>query len=117
MQDDFILQEVFIISNSFTLSAVSPEQKLQASQNFIHRKIAGNDVLISIGSNITNFNGYIEPNPSALLLWERLKTPCRIDDLADCLVQEYRLSDSDAKTDATEFVSLLLEHQMLEVLP
>ena len=41
----------------------------QASQNFIHRKIADSDVLISVGSNIANFNGYIELNGSAADLW------------------------------------------------
>ena len=92
-------------------------QRYCVSKNFIHRKIAGNDVLISIGANIANFNGYIELNPSAVLLWEKLKTPCTIDELADCLVQEYKLSDSDAKADAAEFASTLLEHQMIEVLP
>ena len=107
---------MFIISTQSTLSDFSPSQKLQASRNFIHRKIAGNDVLISIGANIANFNGYIELNPSAVLLWEKLKTPCTIEELADCLVQEYKLSDADAKIDAAEFASLLLVHQMIEVL-
>lgn len=34
------------------------QKTYQASQDYIYRKIAGADVLISVGSNIANFNGY-----------------------------------------------------------
>jgi len=37
----------------------------QAKKGFVHRSIAGNDVLISVGANVANFNGYIMLNPTA----------------------------------------------------
>lgn len=44
------------------------KKKYQASKDYIHRKIADSDVLISVGSNIANFNGYIQINDSAVSL-------------------------------------------------
>ena len=44
-----------------------------AKKGYIHRKIANEDVLISVGSGIANFNGYILLNSTASFLWDMLK--------------------------------------------
>lgn len=41
------------------------ETKYKIREGYIHRKAAGNDVLISVGENVANFNGYITLNPAA----------------------------------------------------
>mgnify|MGYP000428236159 CR=1 FL=1 len=50
----------------------------QAKDCYIHRKIGDSDVLICIGQNIADFNGYIELNATAALLWETLQEPSTV---------------------------------------
>lgn len=92
------------------------EAEFSASPNFIHRKISDTDVLISMGSNIANFNGYIELNPSAASLWDQLETPCRFSDLMKKLMDTYHISRETAAADTMEFLELLLQHEMIAVL-
>lgn len=91
------------------------EKKYCTSPNYIHRKIGGSDVLISVGANIANFNGYIEVNESAAVLWEKLKTPCSAHELAKLLEEEYGIPHETAVEDVREFIDLLLEHDMVVV--
>ena len=93
-----------------------PFQKpYQASEHFVHRKVADSDVLISIGSNIADFNGYIEINPSAALLWTRMQTPCRLHDLEQTLEEAYGISHRQAVEDVLDFLKELMEHRMVVV--
>lgn len=91
------------------------QRKYQASQNFIHRKIADSDVLISVGSNIANFNGYIELNDSAADLWEKLQTPSKVDDLEQLLEMKYQINHETAVEHVLDFLKELQEHNMVVV--
>ena len=85
----------------------------QASHNFIHRKITGLDVLISVGENIANFDGYIQLNATATALWNFLSTPRSEDDMAAMLAEQYGISPEEARADAAEFLEMLKTHHMV----
>ncbi|MGN0333089.1 MAG: PqqD family protein [Lachnospiraceae bacterium] len=87
----------------------------QASENYIYRKIADSDVLISVGSNIANFNGYIEMNKSAVTLWEKLQRPCGLDELEQTLEEKYGINHERAVEDVLDFLKELQEHNMVVV--
>lgn len=89
------------------------QKKYQASQNFIHRKIADSDVLISVGSNIANFNGYIELNESAADLWKKLQEPSRVDELEQVLETKYDIDHETAVEHVLVFLKELQEHEMV----
>ncbi|MGN1192879.1 MAG: PqqD family protein [Dorea sp.] len=91
------------------------QKKYQASKDYIYRKIADADVLISVGSNIANFNGYIEINQSAVDLWEKMQTPTGLDELEQLLEKKYGISHETAVEDVLEFVNLLIKHNMVMV--
>lgn len=91
------------------------QKKYQASKDFIHKKIADSDVLISIGSNIADFNGYIELNSSALLLWKKLQEPCELSTLEKALEEEYNISHDTAVEDVLEYMKFLLENNLVKV--
>ena len=88
--------------------------KYQRKSNYIHRKVGDSEVLISIGENIADFNGYIRLNGSALALWERLEEPADSEDLAEILCREYGLTRENARADAAAFLMELLENHMAE---
>lgn len=84
------------------------QKKYQASSDYIYRKIADSDVLISIGANIADFNGYIEINQSAVDLWEKLQTPCQLNELEQTLEEKYGISHEQAVGDVLGFLNELL---------
>lgn len=90
-------------------------KKYQASKDFVYRKVADVDVLISIGSNIADFNGYIELNKSAVLLWNKLQTPCSFNELVKVLEEKYVLEHVQAVNDVLDFINVLKKHNMVMV--
>lgn len=97
----------------------TPDKKLpktyQADSQYIHRKIADMDVLISIGGNIANFNGYVELNQSAVCLWDALKEEHTAAELGEVLVQQFDVVYEQAMEDVMEFLAILQEHDMVVV--
>ena len=93
----------------------TPTDTFQVKNNYVHRKVAGRNVLISIGDNIANFNGYIELNESAACLWECMKNPCTIRKLIRTLMDEFEISDKQAEEDTIEFLTELQTHHMVIV--
>jgi len=91
--------------------------KYQAkTDRYIHRSVAGTDMLISVGENIARFNGYIDLNASGAVIWEALKTPATVEDVADKLVSTFEIPRETALADAEEFLKELLENDMVTAL-
>lgn len=91
-----------------------PEKRYQAKKGFIHRKVAGMEVLITVGNNIANLNGYFELNSAAAVIWDHLKSPSSIGELADKLIESFGISRDIAMTDAKEYVTELLANNMVQ---
>ncbi len=87
--------------------------KYKAAPNFIHRKIAGTDVLISVGANVADFNGYIELNPTASLLWDYLREERSKEELVSYLLDQFTIEEDTAKEDVSDFINVLKEHNMI----
>lgn len=85
----------------------------QANSNYIHRKVAGSDVLIAIGEDVANFNGYIQMNPSAAYLWEAMKEPRTVAQLEKTLEDAFDVSCVQATADVLDFLKVLQEHNMI----
>lgn len=90
------------------------DKLFRAKNGFIHRKIANEDILISVGSGVADFNGYILLNSTASFLWDMLKEERNIQELSEALAEEFDVSLDEAKTDVNEFILMLLDKGMLE---
>lgn len=88
-------------------------KKFQSKSDYVHRRIAGNDVLISVGENIANFNGYIELNSSAAFLWDEMKEPRTSEELEKALAEHFHLSQEKAVEDVQDFLKELRENDMV----
>lgn len=88
-------------------------KKYKASPDFIYRKMADLDVLISVGSNIADFNGYIEMNETAAVMWKALQNSCDVNELADTVVNTYSISREEAFMDAQDFLEELKKNHMV----
>ncbi len=87
--------------------------KYQAKPNFIHRKVAGNDILIPIAENVAKFNGFIELNPAAAFIWDSFAVPASANEIITALAAEFDIDKATAEADTKEFVSSLIEHSMI----
>ncbi len=88
-------------------------KKFQSKRDYVHRRIADNDVLISVGENIANFNGYIELNSSTAFLWDEMKEPRTSGELEKLLEEHFHLSHEKAVEDVIDFLNKLKEHDMV----
>ncbi len=90
-------------------------KKFQSKSDYIHRRIADNEVLISIGGNIADFNGYIELNASAAFLWDEMKDPRTPEELGKSLEEHFNLPHEKALEDVLDFLNELQENGMVTV--
>ena len=91
------------------------EVRYQLAGGFVHRRVAGNDVLISVGANVANFNGYITLNPTASFLWDALAQPQSVNSLAELLAEEFDVTQENAQNDVKQFLNMLLQNAMVTV--
>ena len=71
--------------------------------------------MISVGSNIANFNGYIEINQTAVELWKKLQEPCKLSELEQVLEEKYGIIHEEAVADVIDFINELREHEMVVI--
>lgn len=84
----------------------------QICDGYVHRKIADVDVLISIGENLADFNGYTTLNETASFLWDQLKTPKTPEQLASLLEAEFSVDHETALTDTLELLETMVSEGM-----
>lgn len=122
MKRNYTTQSVSLYDLSDTEAQLKSDQcrhlctkTFQVKSNYVHRTVAGSEVLISIGDNIANFNGYIEMNCSAACLWEAMKEPKTAAQLEQILEEFFHIPHKQAAEDVLDFLKELQEHDMVLV--
>lgn len=85
----------------------------KVASSYIHRKISERDILISIGDNIADFNGFIDMNTSAAFLWDQMSDAKTVDQLKDALMESFSISEEQATNDVSSFIEVLKQHNMV----
>lgn len=86
---------------------------MKVKGDLILREVAGESILIPVGSTALHIKGMINLTESGVLLWKRLQTECSEEDLVDAVVEEY---DVDRETAAADVQSFLGQLRQLELL-
>ncbi len=89
------------------------ETRYQTRDCYLHRQIAGQDILISLGGNIANFNGYVALNSTSSFLWDAMAQPAAKETLIQALLEEFLVTEAVARNDVEEFLAVLLEKDMI----
>lgn len=87
----------------------------KANPSFILRKIAGDNVLISVGDGVASFSGIISLNESAKTMWECLQIGATESDLINSLCDAYEVSQEHACEDVKNVLSILIERGLVTV--
>ena len=85
----------------------------KVSPNYVHRTIAGQHVLVSIGEGLADFRGYIQLNDTAAFLWEQLQEGRTKDELLRAMVGHYDVDEETAIRDLDSCLELLLSKNMI----
>lgn len=89
------------------------EKRFIANKNYILREIAGEAVLVSVGTEIVDFCGVVNLNSSARILWERLQEGATKEELIQLLKDKFRVTEEKVLEDVDTTIQLLLERGLI----
>lgn len=80
---------------------------MRVSDEFVLREIAGEYLLVPVGSAASGFHGLITLNETGNLLFSALSRECTVGDLTTLLTAEYDVDLQTARADVLEFLQQL----------
>ena len=86
---------------------------MKLDEGFLIRNIAGEDILVPVGSKAVDFNGLITLTPVAAYIFRLLEEGKSEGDLVESILQEYEVDRQTAEDDLTIFLESLREQGVL----
>lgn len=80
---------------------------MKVSKDFIPREIAGEFMLVPIGSASTKFNGLITMNEIGRFIFDTLSEDLSKQELVDKILSEYEIDEQTASKDLDDFLDQL----------
>ncbi len=87
---------------------------MKIKQGFILREVAGNFIVVAVGSAVKEFNGVINLNETGAFLWKQLQDGCDEEGLVQALLGEYDVEEDLARKDVKTFVEKLQGAKLLD---
>lgn len=85
---------------------------MKLKEGFLLRQVAGENVVISVGTNV-DLNGMITLNSTGCTLWKCLEQDVQMPDLTAALLAEYDVDEQNAQAAAERFVKKLKELDLI----
>lgn len=80
---------------------------MKVSSDFVLREIAGEFILVPVGSAAARFNGLITLNETARTIFLALAQERTVEELTDAVTAEYEVDRETARADVEEFLEQL----------
>lgn len=87
---------------------------MKLKKEFVLRRLADCNVVLSIGEGAANFNQMTTLNETGRFLWEQLQTEKTVDQLVAALREEYEVNEPTAYQHIQAFTNKLKEEGYLE---
>lgn len=87
---------------------------MRIKKDFALRQVADTWVVLPLAEETVNFSGMLTLNDSGAMLWKVLEKNCDVDAVADALMNEYEVSEEQARADALEFINKLIDAGCIE---
>ena len=87
---------------------------MKIKKGFVVKKVAGQDVVIALGSASKIFNGIIKLNESARFIWDKLAEGADRDAIVSALLEEYEIDEQTSGRDVDNFIEQLKGANILE---
>jgi hypothetical protein len=72
---------------------------------FVLQQVAGQSLLVPIGTQVLDTNGLVTLNETGRYVWELLAAERTIDDLTAALVARWELDEAAARADVESFIN------------
>ena len=82
---------------------------MKTNPEFIARDIAGELVLVPIGTAAKNYGGLVTCNEVGAFIWKELENGKTMDELVNAILDEFEIDEKTARNDAEEFIGRLKE--------
>lgn len=88
--------------------------KYIATDNYILRDVAGDSILFARGEDTLECNNVMVFNETGALIYRALSQPTDIDTLAGLLVDKYKISLDEARTDTKVLLDKMLSENIIK---
>ena len=87
---------------------------MQIKNGFMLRDIAGQAVVVPLGSRVVEFNGIMTLSESGALLWRKLENNSSFEEMVELLLAEYDIDKETASKDVENFLESMKSNKILE---
>ena len=88
---------------------------MHISENFIMRTVAGENIIVPIGDEASQFQGLITVNESGAFLWKLLQNENISEEcIKQAFREEYGVDEKTADNDVDEFLHILRMRKILK---
>ena len=87
---------------------------MKIKSGFMLREIAGQWVVVPLGSRVVEFNNIMTLSESGAILWRLLEKGAEENELVLALLAEYDVDDVTARTDVKLFLGSIQEKQLCD---
>ncbi len=87
---------------------------MQIKNGFMLRDIAGQAVVVPLGSRVVEFNGIMTLSESGALLWRKLENDASFEEMVELLLAEYDIDKETASRDVENFLESMRSSKILE---
>lgn len=88
---------------------------MKIKAGYILREVAGNNIVIPVGEERTQFNGVMTLTGSGAFLWKKIESGVSgEDELVAAILSEYEIDEATAKADVHNFVQAATDKGLLE---
>ena len=88
---------------------------MKIKDGYLLREVAGNIIVVPVGEASMNFNGMINLNETGAFLWKLFEKGADAKTLLKSLLNEYDVSEEQAKMDITDIINKLYDAGVLDV--
>ena len=87
---------------------------MKIKTGFMLRSVAGQNVVVPVGSAAIDFNGMINLNESGAFLWKTLESGATEAELVSALLAEYDAPEDIARRDVAAFIKKMKEANLID---
>lgn len=88
---------------------------MKVKNGFVVRTVAGQSMVVPLGTASKNFEGFIKLNEAARLIWDMLVVGAERDEIVDRMAEVYdEIERAVLAADCDKFIRSLQEHDILE---
>ena len=80
---------------------------MRRSPEFVLSDVAGNHLLMPVGSAAINLNGMITLNDTGVMLWEQMEKDISFEQLLAAITDRYEVSEETARADLLRFLDVM----------